>query len=65
MRFAFDYQEIDRIHRIFIEVPSIRRVLDVYDIASLKLAIALLVNSRHTGFLCINVENGNRYLWLE
>ena len=62
---AYDADKIASIHRSLTECDLVRRWLPEAEVSSLKPVVAALVDVGHTGYLCINVENENRLIWLE
>ena len=59
-----DQEELHRLHKLVCDCPFVARVLNQQDRASLKDAMERLINKGHTGYIYINVEHGNRYVWL-
>lgn len=62
---AYDADKIASIQRSLTQCDLVRRWLPEAEVSSLKPVVAALVNVGHTGYLCINVEHGNRLIWLE
>lgn len=64
--FAGDPEELERLHKNMCDCPFVHDVLrNDPEKASLKAAMQKLINTGHTGYLCINVDGGKRFLWLE
>jgi hypothetical protein len=66
--FANDPEELDRLHTLVCESPCVAAWLasdpDSGQI-SLKLAMKRLIDQGRAGYLCVNVYDGNRFVWLE
>jgi hypothetical protein len=64
-QFANDPEEIARLFNIVRENPRVRRDLDDLELAKLAVAIKNLVALGFDGYLYINADGSNRFIWLE